>query len=123
MRSIRISLILLILVLGFAVWNCLYLQKHLTELTSLTQALRANGDFSGQEETVEKIGKEWDRYFPYMTYVASYQELNRADEAMQDLLAAQKTESRENAAAARARLLDALRRIKELEGVSFRAVF
>ena len=123
MRSIRISLILLILVLGFAVWNCLFLQKHLTELTSLTQALRADGDLSGQEETVEKIGKEWDRYFPYMTYVASYQELNRADDAVLELTAAFRDEQYEDAAAARGKLLDAIRRLAELEGLTFGGIF
>ena len=119
MRSIRLSLFLLLAVAVFCTANCMYVQKELKEVKAAAEHV-----VPGQPtEAPEVLRGQWERLFPYMTYVASYAELNRADEAVQELCAACETGSPENAASAKARLMDDLRRIMELEGVSLRAIF
>ena len=49
--------------------------------------------------------------------------LNRADEAVWDLYAAMRAEDFAAAVIARYQILDALRRMRELEGISFSSVF
>ena len=123
MRSIRISLVLLAMVAVFCTANCVYVQGRLSEIAETAERLDLSLPPEEQLPLLDDLRRKWDALFPYMTYVASYTELNRADEAVQELWAAGCSGSRENAASAAARLLDDLRRIRELEGVSLRAIF
>ena len=123
MRSIRISLVLLAMVAVFCTANCVYVQGRLSEIAETAERLDLSLPPEEQLPLLDDLRRKWDALFPYMTYVASYTELNRADEAVQELWAAGCSGSRENAASAAARLLDDLRRIRELEGVSLHAIF
>ena len=74
-------------------------------------------------ERVEDIGSRWSEAVVYFSYVCAYPALNRADEAVWDLYAAVRAGDYPAAAAARYQLLDALRRMRELEGISLASVF
>lgn len=132
MRSIWISVVLLVLIIAFCIWNSLYLSQALTAITEAAENIRpenvviASGNDTSRKEDgtgILQTAALWERYFPYMSLVASYTELNRADEAMQQLLAAERSGSRDDAELAKKWLLDALRRISCLEGISPGAIF
>ncbi len=71
----------------------------------------------------EALGEEWSDAVGYFSYVCGYNALNRADEAIWNLYAAIRSGDYHTAVAARYQLMDALRRMRELEGVSFSSIF
>ena len=128
MRSFRISVGILAVILAFAVFNSFYVHHKLDEIQTLVMEIPDDKDSIAAERdksksTAEQIYEKWDKFVPYLTFVASYTELNRADDAILELRASIDSENYEDAVTARAKLLDALRRMWELEGLSPQAIF
>ena len=128
MKSVGISWILLIVILVFTVLNSVYVTKEVGAIKDLTEKISDSPLVLDERKEENKkisaaLAKNWDDLFPYLTFVCSYSELNRADEAMTELLMTLRTETYEDTVTARGKLLDALRRILELEGFSIRAIF
>ena len=128
MRSIWIAWILLILIAVGISANSLYLSHEIRILQETADAICP--DEAQDTELRQKNGElcrilseHWDKLFPYLTYVCSYAELNRADEAVSELSSAVETDNYSDAVTAKRRLKDALRRLYELESLSFGAVF
>lgn len=128
MKSTRIAAALLLLVSVFVTWNGIYVSSEIgsvREMASLLpkESTEMKNRAAEGNELCRRIAEKWDAVFPYLTYVCSYQELNRADDAVLELTAAFRDEQYEDAAAARGKLLDAIRRLAELEGLTFGGIF
>ncbi len=128
MRSIKAALVILaVLIVGASV-NSVVISKKLRDMDDLVRQIPAEIEEMQAQTAIckAKIGEiyhEWDRLMPYLAYVCSYTELNRADEAILELCGSIETGTYEDAVVARSKLLDALRRIRDLEGISPCAVF
>ncbi|MGM9624989.1 MAG: hypothetical protein ACI3XM_04690 [Eubacteriales bacterium] len=128
MRSIIIAAVLFVILISGAAITGFVICGKMDMLTSLTEQIPA--DTNQIEETlpvcrdiVGKLYDAWDGLFPFLTYVTGYTALNRADDAVMELYCAIGTEAFEDAVTARAKLLDALRRMREMETISPGSVF
>ena len=128
MKSVILSAVLLITLTVF----CLFVKTHTVErvdtLYRLTESLptdltRYESAPQRYRSTADAIGDDWSDAVGYFSYVCGYNALNRADEAVWNLYAALESGDYPSAIAARYQLLDALRRMRELETVSFSSIF
>ena len=128
MKSVILSAVLLIALTVF----CLFVKTHTVEqvdaLYRLTESLPT--DPAVYESTPDRyrstaaaLGDDWSEAVGYFSYVCGYNALNRADEAVWNLYAAVESGDYPSAIAARYQLLDALRRMRELEAVSISSIF
>ena len=102
--------------------------RKIDVLASMTEELPSSVDFRWEDKKAvsaqaEAISEYWSDSVQYFSYVCGYAVLNRADEAVWDLYAAMRAEDFAAAVIARYQILDALRRMRELEGISFSSVF
>ena len=128
MKSVITAAVLLVITVGFTVFVTVRSIVTINDLYTMTEALPAAvSDYSGDErewkDCVKAIGETWAKDVRYFSYVCGYTALNRADEAVWDLYAAILSGSYAEAIRARMQLLDALGRMRELEGVSLSSVF
>ena len=98
------------------------------ELYRLTESLPTEtaeyeAEPGSREQISDTIGETWSDAVGYFSYVYGYNVLNRADEAVWNLYAAVDTGDYSTAVTARYQLLDALRRMRELEEISLSSVF
>ncbi len=128
MKSVILSTVLLIVLIIF----CMFVKTHTLDridaLYEMTDALPTTpkeyqSDHAVYRDTAQRIGEDWSDAVGYLSYVCGYSALNRADEAVWNLYAAVRAEDWSTAIAARYQLLDALRRMRELETVTFSSVF
>jgi len=128
MKSVILSAVLVIVLIVF----CLFVKTHtlsrIDALYEMSDALPATAEeYQSSQETHQKtaqmLGDDWSDAVGYLSYVCGYSALNRADEAVWNLYAAVRAEDWSTAIAARYQLLDALRRMRELETVTFSSVF
>ncbi len=128
MKSVILSAVLVVLLIGF----CLFVNAHtlarMDALYEMTESLPTQPDgYQSEKErydhTVQALCDNWSDAVGYFSYVCGYNVLNRADEAVWNLYAAVRAEDYSTAIAARYQLLDALRRMRELETVTFSSVF
>ena len=128
MKSVILSAVLLITLTVF----CLFVKTHTLEevdvLYRITESLPTNpAAYKGSPDyyraAAATLGGNWSDAVGYFSYVCGYNALNRADEAVWNLYAALESGDYPSAIAARYQLLDALRRIRELETVSFSSIF
>ncbi len=128
MKSVRIAIILLILILIFSLSESFLVTAHLKRMFRSAAALPSEPyvyetDHESYKESIEALRRLWEKGFPYLTYVSGYSALNRADEAVVTLCVAYDCKNYDDSILARAQLLDALRRLLELERVSLSSVF
>ena len=128
MRSIIIAAVLFVILISSAAVTSFVLCDKMDMLTSLAEHIpeetnQIKENFPHCLDTVKKLYDAWDALFPFLTYVTGYTALNRADDAVMELYCAIRTESLEDAVTARAKLLDALGRMRELETLSPASVF
>ena len=128
MKSVVVSAGLLVLLTGFCLYVKFRTEHTVGALYEAVQAMPTETDVyedNAQMYTaaVEDIGVRWSDAVGYLSYVCGYNALNRADEAVWDLYAAVTTEDWQSAVTARYQLLDALRRMRELEDIGFASVF
>ncbi len=128
MKSVITAAVLMIC----SIVGCLYLSSTVSGrvevLYKMTEALPQNltayKDHSAVHMTAaEDIGTYWSDTVTLFSYVCGYTALNRADEAVWTLYAAMRAEDYASAIIARYQLLDALRRIRELERISLASIF
>ena len=128
MKSVIAAAVLFFGVIGL----CLFLSdrtcRKIDALASMTEALPTTAelrveDMKAVSAQAEAIADYWSDAVQYFSYVCGYAVLNRADEAVWDLYAAVRAEDFAAAVIARYQMLDALRRMRELEGISFSSVF
>lgn len=127
MKSVIAAAILLV----FSVCGCLYLSSvtaaRIDQLYRMTEKLPEQGELYRDDPAVKAqavtISDCWSDSVTYFSYVCGYTALNRADEAVWTLYAAMQAEDYASALIARYQLLDALRRMRELEGISLASIF
>jgi len=128
MRNVIIAAVLLCLTVVLSAVNGYRTTDMLDALIQTVHEIpeRADGIALAAEDSLaaaEAVRRRWEQGFPYLAYICGYTALNRADEAVWELYAAISSEIYTDAAAARYKLLDALRRMREQETVSFASVF
>jgi len=128
MKSVVLSAVLLISIVGFCFFVKIHTVRTVDMLYELTEALPTNtanyeDNARMYREQAELLGQRWSDAVGYFSYVCGYNALNRADEAVWNLYAAVGCEDYPTAIAARYQLLDALRRMRELEDVSLSSIF
>ena len=128
MKSVVMSAVLLVSIVGFCVFVKLHTVRTVDMLYAMTEALPTEtASFEAHaadcREQAEMLGACWSDAVGYFSYVCGYNALNRADEAVWNLYAAVGCGDYQTAVAARYQLLDALRRMRELEGVTLSSIF
>ncbi len=128
MKSVIASCILLALLIGFCFFVKTRTQTQIDVLYEMTEefprdiaSYKASSD--GYLAQVRTLGDRWSDAVGYFSYVCTYNLINRADEAVWNLYAAVETGDHPAAIAARYQLLDALRRMRELESVTVSSIF
>ncbi len=128
MKSVILSTVLLIAITVF----CLFVKTHTLSLVDamyrMTESLPTHpAEYQTTSDhyrvAVASLGEDWADAVVYFSYVCGYNALNRADEAVWNLYAAVESGDYPTAIAARYQLLDALRRMRELETVSLSSIF
>ncbi|MBQ7982443.1 MAG: hypothetical protein IJ302_02655 [Clostridia bacterium] len=128
MRNVIIAAVLLCLTVVLSVVSGCRSTDALDALMQTVRNLpeRADGIALEAEDSLaaaQAVRIRWEKVFPYLAYICGYTALNRADEAVWELYAAISSEMYADAANARYKLIDALRRMLEQEKVSFASVF
>ena len=128
MKSVIAAVVLLILSVGLCLFFSSKTSARIHELYQMTEALPKTPNDYRQNTTkylsaVEAAAEYWSDAVTYFSYVCGYAALNRADEAVWNLYAAVNAGDYAAAVSARYQLLDALRRMRELEGISLSSVF
>lgn len=128
MKSVIVSAVLLAFLAGF----CLFVKSHTVARIDVLYCMTASlptepaayqRSPDAHRATAKSLGDDWSDAVGYFSYVCGYNTLNRADEAVWNLYAALESGDYHAAVAARYQLLDALRRMRELETVSFSSIF
>ncbi len=126
MKSVKAAFFIFIFVLVCTVGNSVVLDHKLTEIQALTKEIPDDAEALEEMKNKEKIdtlAEIWNQNMPYFSYVCSYAALNRADEAVTEVIGTHKNQAYADTVTAREKLLDALRRLLELERLSLGAVF
>ena len=128
MKSVIVSAVMLLMAVIFCLFVKARTENIVDTLYAMTEELPTEPasyeiDAEKYRQKTEVIGKYWADAVGYFSYVCGYTALNRADEAIWDLYAAMEAEDYASAITARYQLLDALRRMRELEGISLSSVF
>ncbi|MBR5869816.1 MAG: hypothetical protein IKZ09_02155 [Clostridia bacterium] len=128
MKSVIAAAVLFVCVIGLCLFLSAETCRRIDDLSSLTEKLPTTADLLTEDEKAvsaqaEAIAEYWADAVRYFSYVCGYAVLNRADEAVWDLYAAVRAKDYAAAVIARYQMLDALRRMRELEGISLSSVF
>lgn len=126
MKSVKAAFFIFIFMLVCTVGNSIVLHHKLTEIQALTMEISDDADALATDDSkmqIETLASVWNENMPYFSYVCSYAALNRADEAVTEVIGTHKNGAYADTVTAREKLLDALRRLLELENLSFGAVF
>ncbi|MBQ9748265.1 MAG: hypothetical protein IJV98_05720 [Clostridia bacterium] len=122
MKTFLIALFILALTVSFVVWNAWDLNRTAETLSALTRSLPEDAASfhkdAQTESTLAELYGLWDRKFERIAFTVGYNNCNRADEALLSLIAHYRNESAEDFTHARLLLLDSLRRLRVLEGIS-----
>ena len=128
MKSMVLAIVLLLGCVGFCYWNTGNVIDMLDGMHGLAEAIpKEVADLEAASDSLQlralQLSEQWAHLMPRLAYVCSYQALNRADEAMVELCASLRASQYPEVLAARDKLLDTLRRLLALEGVSFGSIF
>ncbi len=128
MKSVWAAGILFVLLLTLSSFNSIYVIRRTDALLAITEGFASDAEQmeAAAEKTAmraEALADEWNRVFPYFSYVTGYTALNRADDAVIELCNAVRSGSYPDAVTARAKLLDALLRMRALETLTPGSVF
>lgn len=128
MRNVIIAAVLFAAVIVSTAVGSVTLCRQLDTMLDLADEIpQEKAQMEAASVTVQKkaetLWDTWDKLFPYLTYVTGYTALNRADDAVLELYTAVRAESWDDVMTARMKLIDALKRMRELERVTFSSVF
>lgn len=128
MKSVIAAAVLLILTVVFCLSAAARTVSEIDRLYAMTEQMPVIAevcltDTERVRACADRIAADWSRAVSYFSYVCGYNVLNRADEAVWNLYAAVGAGDYASAIQARYQLLDALRRMRELERISLSSVF
>ena len=128
MKSVIAAAVLLILSVGLCLYFSSVTVGRIRTLETMAEGLpKTREEYSSRHASVfaavSSLTEYWSDAVTYFSYVCGYTALNRADEAVWSLYAAIRADDYPSAMIARYQLLDALRRMRELEIISVSSVF
>ena len=124
MRSFILALAALLLLASAVAANSAFVCRRLDEITQCAKLLpELDPKEEGAKETAHRLYSLWDRTVEPLSYTVGYQLIDRADDAIEEIVAAVETENDGNFAQARRRFLDAVGRMRKLQGLTFTGVF
>ncbi len=86
MRSVVISVILLLATTAGVMWNLSYMDKSMSTLIEETEKLPTEEEgFATCQKQVEKLLKHWEKKRAAVTYLMDYREVDEADMACKRL--------------------------------------
>ena len=117
-----LAVVLLILSIGFTVFNTIFLQKQLIELTESVTAL----DISESNPNVLKEAKDLQDDFEnsehFISLSVNHEDLTNIESAFTDLIGELSVGQYKNARVAKNRLVDALSHLRRLSGCNLDAI-
>ena len=128
MKTFFAALLLMATIIGFAATNTTLILKKADELLAMAEAFPDNtAQFLAKKDTLAHEASTftalWDRTLPFFSYTSNHQNLSRADAAASLLYASIQSDSATDFIAARADFIDAMRKLRDLESISFSSVF
>ncbi len=128
MKSVIAAAVLFVLLLSSACIGSACIVRETEELIVRTVSFPEDAEVMAEQEreTAEKaeaLSARWREVFPYFAFVTGYTALNRTDDAVIELYGAVRSGAYSDAVIARAKLLDALYRMRDLERLSLSSVF
>ena len=122
MKEVIAVLFLLILLVGFVVWNAIYINNVAIRLSKAVEALPEITD-PAVAAAAEALHKEWETYAPLVGISVSYSVADRVGEESAVLAACAKCGDAPGYASARALLADSLLDLRRAEQFSPRSLF
>ncbi len=122
MKEVIAVLILLLLLVGFVVWNAIYINNVATRLADMVEALPGITD-PACPAAAEALHKEWEKYAPIVGFSVSYSVADRVGEQSSVLSACAECGDEAGYVSARALLADSLRDLRRAEQFSIRSLF
>ena len=127
MKTFLAALLLMAVIVSFSALNTALVLKKTDELLELAESFPMNDmEFEAKKkelsEKVTDFAALWSKAIPFLAYTSNYQNLNRADEAVTLLFAGFQSNSAADFIAARYDFLDAMRRLRGLEALSFSSI-
>ena len=128
MKTFLTSLLLMVLVVTFAAMNTVIVTRKTDELLAIADRFPTDAEqFEAVKESiaadVSAFNELWNSALPFLAYTANYENLNRADEAAILLYASYQNHCAADFVAARYDFIDALRRLRSLQTISFSSIF
>lgn len=128
MKSFLIACLLFALVVGFVCFHTYYMSEILGQISDIVQMLPQNKqDFFDAYDTVREnvrtLYDVWDRHFSYIAFTIAYENINRCDEALENLKTYAQNANAEEFTVALAGFRDALSRLRMLEGFYIESIF
>ena len=122
MKEVIAVLILLALLVGFVVWNAIYINNVAIRLSDIVNSLPDVADPTCAE-AAKALHDEWERYAPIIGVSVSYSVADRVGEQCAVLAACAACGDGPGYASARALLADSLRDLRRAEQFSPRSLF
>ena len=122
MKEVVAVLILFVLLVGFVVWNAIYINNVATRLADMVEALPDITD-PACPAAAEALRKEWKKYAPIVGFSVSYSVADRVGEQSAVLAACAACGDEPGYASARALLSDSLCDLRRAEQFSPRSLF
>ena len=124
MKAFILSLCALVILAAAVTVNSVFICNRIDQLTGYASLLpETDPSAEGAKETADRLYALWDRTVEPFSYTVGYQLLDRADDAIEEILASVETNNGGSYAQARRRFLDALARMRKLQGLTFTGVF
>ena len=118
MRAVIISIIILICMLSFSVFNTIYINMKVSELTELAETI----DRPSLSDRLDEISSIWDPLSDFLRLTVTDTKINPVEKALEHLKQIA-SDSKSDLPTARSDLIYALGEITELEEITFLQIF
>lgn len=128
MKTFVCALIIVCILTACVVLNMAMLNRMIDEMLDIAYSFPENDDgiaddFSNISESVEKFWDLWDKNITKISYTISYDDINRADDAINELYTSCITKTKDTFITSRMKAIDALRRIRQMENFNLQSLF
>lgn len=127
MKTFFASAGIFLAVCGFVIWNMLSINSVIGKMNDIWEKLPQSLDefdanYGDAMINSEKLSRLWDEKIDRLAYTVGYENIDRADDAMTELYTSAKNHDGEDFITAAMKFYDALRRLRELEGIDFQSI-
>ncbi len=128
MKTFICALIIVCILTGCVVLNMTALNRMIDKMLDIAYDFPETpdgirDDFSDIGDDVEKLWKLWDKNIVKISYTISYEDINRADDAINELYTSYITGTKDTFITSRMKAIDALRRIRQMENFNLQSLF